>query len=78
MGARNNSEDVGKGLRAEVLTPDEVAKLLRVSKRTVERLCQSGKLRAIRVGRLWRIPRSSLEEFLRGPQEQKEGENREE
>jgi excisionase family DNA binding protein len=54
----------GKELE-ELLLPAEVARLLRVTVRTVERYCAQGKLRAVKVGRLWRIPRSSLEEFLK-------------
>jgi len=49
----------------ELLLPAEVARILRVTVRTVERYCARGKLRAVKVGRLWRIPRSSLEEFLK-------------
>jgi excisionase family DNA binding protein len=48
----------------ELLLPAEVARILRVTPRTVERYCKQGKLRAVKVGRLWRIPKSSLEEFL--------------
>jgi excisionase family DNA binding protein len=50
---------------SELLLPAEVARILRVTVRTVERYCAQGKLRAVKVGRLWRIPRSSLEEFLK-------------
>jgi excisionase family DNA binding protein len=49
----------------QLLLPVEVARILRVTVRTVERYCKQGKLRAVKVGRLWRIPRSSLEEFLK-------------
>jgi excisionase family DNA binding protein len=48
-----------------LLLPAEVARILRVTVRTVEKYCKQGKLRAVKVGRLWRIPRSSLEEFLK-------------
>jgi acetyl-CoA synthetase len=48
----------------ELLLPAEVARILRVTTRTVERYCKQGRLRAVKVGRLWRIPRSSLKEFL--------------
>jgi len=53
----------GEGLE-KLLLPAEVARILRVTPRTVERYCKQGKLRAVKVGRLWRIPKSSLEEFL--------------
>jgi acetyl-CoA synthetase len=49
----------------KLLLPAEVARILRVTTRTIERYCKQGKLRAVKVGRLWRIPKSSLEEFLK-------------
>jgi excisionase family DNA binding protein len=49
----------------ELLLPAEVARILRVTVRTVERYCKEGKIRAVKIGRLWRIPRSCLEEFLK-------------
>ena len=55
-------------LQNEVLTVKEVAAYLRVSRVTVWRLCQRGTLRALRVGRHWRICREDLLDFVRGPQ----------
>lgn len=52
--------------KLELLTPKEVAGILRVSPRTVQRWVKEGKLRAVRVGKLWRIPREALEEFIYG------------
>lgn len=43
-----------------MLTPPEVAEILRVSLQTVLRLIRDGKLHAVKVGRQWRIPRDSL------------------
>jgi excisionase family DNA binding protein len=48
----------------EVLTVDEIAGYLRVSKTTVCRWCSSGKLLAFRVGRGWRVQRMDLEQFV--------------
>ena len=57
-------------VRPDLLTPAEVAELLRVSKRTVLRWVETGELRAFRFGpRLLRIPRSEVERFLRKAQE---------
>jgi excisionase family DNA binding protein len=36
-------------------TPEEVAKLLRVSRRNVLRLLEEGAARGVRIGRQWRI-----------------------
>ena len=44
----------------------EVAKLLRVSRKTVEKLIYAKKLHAVKVGRVWRIPRAAVEAFLEG------------
>jgi excisionase family DNA binding protein len=49
----------------EFLTIDQVAERLQVSYRTVYRLIENGKLRAIRVGDLYRIPLSAFDEFVR-------------
>ncbi len=48
-------------------TATEVATLLRVSPRTVHRLIKHGRLRAIKVGRDYRIPRRAYEAFLNAP-----------
>lgn len=42
-------------MTARCLTPEEYARERRVSARTVYRLIKSGKLKAERVGRQWRI-----------------------
>jgi len=44
----------------EFLTVEEVAKLLRISVRTVQRLLKGGELPGVRIGRQWRIPRAEL------------------
>lgn len=49
-----------------VLTVEEVAVKLRVDPRTVYRMIEQGTLRAVRVGRLWRIPKESLARYLNG------------
>jgi len=46
-------------------TPKEVAGILKVSPRTVERWIKEEKIKGIKVGGLWRIPESALKEFLR-------------
>lgn len=49
----------------EVLTVGEVAAYLRISKTTVCRWCNNGKLPAFRIGRGWRVQRSDLELCIR-------------
>lgn len=47
----------------KLLTIEEVAKILRVSERSINRYITSGKLRASKIG-WWRIKESDLNEFL--------------
>lgn len=44
----------------------EVADVLRVNVRVVYKLISTGKLKAIRVGRDWRVTRAALELYLAG------------
>jgi excisionase family DNA binding protein len=48
-----------------VYTPAEVGELLNLSKNSVNTLLRSGKLRAVRFGRKWLIPRSAVHEYLK-------------
>ena len=49
---------------SEVLTPEEVAREIRVDEATVRRMCKRGELvGAFRAGRQWRIPAESLEKL---------------
>jgi excisionase family DNA binding protein len=52
--------------KEEVMTVAEVAKLLRVNRKTVEKLIYAGKLHAVKIGRVWRIPRTAVVRFLEG------------
>ena len=47
----------------KLLTIKEVAKILRVSERSINRYIESGRLRASRIGQ-WRIKESDLDVFL--------------
>ena len=48
----------------DFLTVKEVAKLLNISKVSVRKLIHTGKLRAVRIIKEYRIYKSSLDEFL--------------
>lgn len=48
----------------EILTVPEIAEYLRVSRTTVWRWCNEGKLRAFKAGRHWRVPRSEIEKMV--------------
>jgi excisionase family DNA binding protein len=47
-------------LPAAYLTPGEASEVLRVDRRTIYEWLRSGKLKAVRFGRTWRIKRSSV------------------
>lgn len=48
----------------EMLTPEEVARKLKVSRRTIYLWLRQGRLKGVKVGDLWRIPESALREFI--------------
>ncbi|MBR7618776.1 helix-turn-helix domain-containing protein [Phenylobacterium sp. 20VBR1] len=51
-------------LRKPLLTLQETADLLKLSEATLRGLIKAGDVRAIRIGREWRIAVRDLEEFL--------------
>jgi excisionase family DNA binding protein len=52
-------------IEARLLTVNEVADLLRVSRMTVYRLIKEGQLAALRVGRNYRLREDDVDEYLR-------------
>ncbi|WP_391558938.1 helix-turn-helix domain-containing protein [Robertmurraya sp.] len=48
----------------KIFTPAQVADRLQVAEKTVYRWLDSGKLKGVKLGRLWRIREEKLEEFL--------------
>ena len=54
----------------EFFTPEEVAQKLKVSLRTIKEHLLRGRLKGVKVGRLWRIRATDLEAFLQAQQEQ--------
>lgn len=51
-------------LHARFLTVSEVADTLRVSSMTVYRLIKAGDLRAVRVGKAYRIPEDEVDRYV--------------
>lgn len=47
-----------------IYTPEQIAKILLVTPKTIKNLLASGSLAGIRVGKLWRIPQTALDSFL--------------
>ncbi len=50
----------------DVLTVDEAKRILKISRKTLYSLIQSGQLPAVKVGRSWRIMAGNIEKYLRG------------
>jgi excisionase family DNA binding protein len=50
--------------QARLLTVNEVADLLRVSRMTVYRLIKEGQIKALRVGRSYRLREDDVDEYL--------------
>lgn len=48
----------------KLLTPEEVAERLYISARTIGEWLRHGKIKGIKVGRLWRIKECDLEHFV--------------
>lgn len=51
-------------METKYLTIEEVAKRLRVNKRTVYRLAEKGEIPAFKFGKSWRIDQAKLEELF--------------
>ena len=49
----------------EVMTIDELADYLKISKSTLYKLAQNGALPGIKVGRRWRFHKEAVDEWLR-------------
>ncbi len=50
---------------ADMLTVEEVAAMLRISRMTVYRMVNNDEISHIRIGRSFRIPRVAFEEYIR-------------
>lgn len=48
----------------DIGNPKDVSRALRIPETSVRELCRTGKLRAFKVGALWKIPKSWLIEFI--------------
>ncbi|RLQ93636.1 helix-turn-helix domain-containing protein [Falsibacillus albus] len=48
----------------DILTMEELMEALYIGRNYAYKLLNSGEIKGFRVGRSWRIPRTSLEEFI--------------
>lgn len=53
-----------QGELPKLYTPEEVASLLRISRRTVYRWLAAGKLKAVKIGKGWRVSQETMEELF--------------
>jgi excisionase family DNA binding protein len=51
----------------KVYTPEGAAAALMVSPKTIREWLRTGRLKGIKIGRLWRVRESDLVEFLKSP-----------
>lgn len=58
--------DIKKSRGEVALTPVEVAERLRISERALREYLRTGRIPAIRIGKLWRITESTVDAILRG------------
>lgn len=49
----------------DLMTSDEACEALRIGKNALYLLLNSHKVKAYRNGRVWRIPRQAIEEYIR-------------
>jgi excisionase family DNA binding protein len=63
MRAKQKGEDGGESSVGRVLTTAQVAQLLQLSPRTVQRAIRQGQLKATRFGRVYRVTDQDLREW---------------
>jgi len=51
----------------ELLSPAQVAKLVNITPGTVGRWCEEGTIEALKIGRVWRIPREAVWTLVDSP-----------
>ncbi len=49
----------------DLLTVDEACELMKIGHNNMYRLLKTGKLKAFRNGRVWRIPKAGVIEYIR-------------
>ncbi len=49
---------------SEVITVEELMELLYIGKNTAYRLLSSGEIKAFRIGKVWKIPKDSVTEYI--------------
>jgi excisionase family DNA binding protein len=60
-------------LEQTLLTPEQVAEKLAISPKTVKDWLREGRLKGIKIGRLWRIKPEDLQAFIQTAEEDQSG-----
>ena len=61
--ARDGMREVGGVEYPMLLSTDQARDILNLSERSITRMCADGRLKAVKVGGVWRINRDALLEF---------------
>lgn len=48
----------------DIITVEDLMELLNIGKNTAYSLLESGEVKAFRIGRMWKIPRKSVYEYI--------------
>jgi len=48
----------------EILTVEELMEYLNIGKNSAYALLENGKIKAFRIGRIWKIPRKAVEDYI--------------
>ncbi len=49
---------------SEVITVEELMELLYIGKNTAYKLLNSGEIRAFKIGKVWKIPKEAVSEYI--------------
>lgn len=47
-----------------LITPEELAEMLNCGMNTTYNLLKSGKIKAMKIGRVWKIPKRAVQEYI--------------
>lgn len=50
----------------KVYSIEDVASILKVTKKTIYNYIHDGRMQAVKIGKYWRVPASSLEQLING------------
>lgn len=51
-------------MQEEIITIKEFMELLHIGKNTAYKLLESGAVRAFKIGKVWKIPKTSVQEYI--------------